>query len=378
LFDLKHRVAEADPVMTWSSQPDKFCNYLNDRWLDFTGRDLGEEVGEGWAKGVHPEDVDQTLSRYWRAFDKREPVALLYRLKRRDGEYRWILDQAEPWWQPDGEFIGYNGACTDVTLVKRMHEDEQGDQLRRRRLETIGAMASGVVHDLSNMMTCMMGYSDLIRRGIDQGSPIAKHVERLFDEVQRAAELSRGLLIQPHKAVTLPATVDVNEVVTDLVAHLKLGVPTNITLVTELGMGLPRVAGDGASVRRIVMNLVMNGVEAIRHAGGHGLITISSGWSHVDDRVLATCVGKPKLRPSRVVWLKVTDSGQGISPEVVGKIFRPDFTTRGDGHGFGLAAVLAIVESLGGAVLVDAGGLGNEGSQTGASFRVMLPVVGEG
>src|SRR5262249_15386441 len=123
-------VANAAPVMIWMSGPDKLCSYFNQPWLNFTGRSIHAELGHGWTEGVHPEDLGTCLATYTKAFDRRETFEMEYRLRRHDGEYRWVLDLGIPRSQQDGSFAGYIGSCIDVT-ERRMAQEALGDMSRK-------------------------------------------------------------------------------------------------------------------------------------------------------------------------------------------------------------------------------------------------------
>ncbi len=115
-------VANTAPVLIWMSGPDKLCNYFNQPWLEFTGRTFEAELGNGWAEGVHPEDFNACLETYTKAFDRREEFKMQYRLRRHDGEYRWVSDSGVPRFNADGSFAGYIGSCIDVTDHKLAEE----------------------------------------------------------------------------------------------------------------------------------------------------------------------------------------------------------------------------------------------------------------
>jgi PAS domain S-box-containing protein len=119
-------IANATPVMIWMSGVDKLCNYFNHGWLEFTGRSLKEELGNGRSEGVHPEDLAQCSETYTQSFDRRESFAMEYRLRRHDGQYRWVFDRGVPRFEMDGAFAGYVGSCVDVTerkLVEQIRAD---------------------------------------------------------------------------------------------------------------------------------------------------------------------------------------------------------------------------------------------------------------
>jgi len=110
-----HHMADAAPMLFWQSGTDALCNYFNQTWLDFTGRSLAQEMGNGWAEGVHPDDFNRCLDIYQTAFKARQKFKMEYRLRRADGEFRWILDHGVPRYSAEGVFLGFIGSCVDVT-----------------------------------------------------------------------------------------------------------------------------------------------------------------------------------------------------------------------------------------------------------------------
>src|SRR5262245_24766502 len=115
-------VANTAPVMIWMAGTDKLCTYRNRPWLDFSGRSLEEEIGNGWADGIHPDDLSQCVETYTRAFDHCESFQIQYRFRRKDGEYRWIVDSGVPRFNADGTFAGYIGSAIDIT-ERKLAED---------------------------------------------------------------------------------------------------------------------------------------------------------------------------------------------------------------------------------------------------------------
>jgi PAS domain S-box-containing protein len=122
--------ADSAPVLIWMSRPDKLCDWFNQPWLDFVGRPIEKELGNGWAENVHPADLARCLEIYTTSFDARQPFKMEYRLRRADGEYRWILDHGVPRISGQGEFMGYIGSCIDI-------HDRKRDEETRARLAAI-------------------------------------------------------------------------------------------------------------------------------------------------------------------------------------------------------------------------------------------------
>jgi len=144
-------LVEQSPLLIWRAGTDKLCNYFNSRWLEFTGRTLGQERGNGWAEGVHPDDFAGCLATYVQSFDRRVIFEMVYRLRRRDGAYRWIFDRGVPYFDPDGAFAGYIGSCIDVTEKKEaeeaLHRARQDEIARLKRLLPVCAWCRKIRSD---------------------------------------------------------------------------------------------------------------------------------------------------------------------------------------------------------------------------------------
>jgi PAS domain S-box-containing protein len=140
--DLFQIVADVAPVLVWMSGPDKLCTFFNKPWLDFTGQSMEHELGNGWADGVHLDDLQRCLDTYTSAFDRREPFKMEYRLKRHDGEYRWVLDAGVPWFNADGSFAGYIGSCVDITERRHAEDALRSTEMELREAQRLAGVAS--------------------------------------------------------------------------------------------------------------------------------------------------------------------------------------------------------------------------------------------
>lgn len=135
-----HNLANSSSALIWTSGTDKLCNYFNDTWLKFTGRNIEQEKGNGWAEGVHPDDYDRCLKTYVTAFDKREEFEMEYRLRNSKGEYRWLLDIGTPNYDAKGEFVGYIGHCFDIDdkIKSEAEQKEKDEEMRQMNSLMIG------------------------------------------------------------------------------------------------------------------------------------------------------------------------------------------------------------------------------------------------
>jgi PAS domain S-box-containing protein len=186
-------MADSSPVLMWLSGPDGGCIFFNTGWLNFTGRTMEQEIGDGWAEGVHSDDIDRCLTIYRSSFAQRRPFEMDYRLRRHDGEYRWVFDQGSPLTLPDGRFGGFIGSCVDVTDRRRL-EQERLEQVTER--ERIGReLHETLVKRLFSINLSLQIASELVRERPDAGDRLQQAVHELDDmivEVRRTVFGLRG------------------------------------------------------------------------------------------------------------------------------------------------------------------------------------------
>jgi len=352
-------IADAAPVMIWIAGLDKLCTFFNQRWLEFTGRKMHDELGNGWADGVHRDDFDRCLATYTASFDARRHFEMEYRLRRSDGEYRWVLDRGVPRFSPAGVFAGYIGSCTDITELKQNQER----MLASQKLESLGVMAAGVAHDFGNLLGTILVDADLALSETVPGSPGRDRVEEIADIAQRAAEIV-NLLMASAGAQTSSDTlgsVNVSTEVEQVLRLLKVSLSKQAIVRTSLAKDLPPVRGNVGQIRQVLMNLIANASEAL--TGKEGTITVTTDCVRLApeiDHLLSAPAGD-------YVRVTVSDTGCGMAPDTRTRIFDQFFTTKSTGRGLGLAAVNGIVRSLGGSIHVESA------RGDGSTFEVFFP-----
>ena len=204
-------VANTAPVMIWMSGIDKLCNYFNQGWLEFTGRSGEAELGNGWAQGVHPDDLERCMETYTKAFDRREPFQMEYRLRRRDGEYRWILDHGVPRSDLDGSFAGYIGSAIDVTerklaeqalstLSQKLIEGQEEERTRLARelhddiCQRLAMLAIGIEKVSEGWSTGRIPAAGQLEQMRQQCSQLATDVQSLSHELHPSILDNLGLV----------------------------------------------------------------------------------------------------------------------------------------------------------------------------------------
>lgn len=184
-------MANAAPVLIWVAGLDKGCHWFNDIWLRFTGRTMEQESGNGWAEGVHPDDFDRCLEIYISHFDRREAFRMEYRLRRHDGEYRWIDDHGIPLLDKDGNFSGYIGSCIDITETKQqsleLNHTLTSLNIQTERLQTILANASDAIHILDRKGNVVQ-FSESFANGLGYSHEEASHLNVADWEAQFSKE----------------------------------------------------------------------------------------------------------------------------------------------------------------------------------------------
>ncbi|MDB4929217.1 MAG: periplasmic sensor hybrid histidine kinase [Myxococcaceae bacterium] len=243
---------------------------------------------------------------------------------------------------------------------------ELEDRLRQaQKMEAIGSLAGGIAHDFNNLLTVILGFAELLRRRLEPLDPARGDADQIAFTAQRAAQLTRQLLAFSRKQLLQPVIFDVNQSIREMSKMLQRVIGEDIELETRLGESPVRCKTDPGQIEQAMLNLVVNARDAMPRGGK---LTIEARQIALDQE---HCRLHPNARPGEYVRISVTDTGSGMSPEVLARVFEPFFTTKaaGSGTGLGLAMVYGTVQQSGGHVEV------RTQPGRGSTFTIYLPAT---
>ncbi|WP_236026657.1 PAS domain-containing hybrid sensor histidine kinase/response regulator [Geomonas diazotrophica] len=362
LADHYLKILAQAPVLIWRANTKAECDWFNNTWLSFTGRTMEQEYGSGWAEGVHQEDLKRCVDIWLGAFEKRESFEMEYRLRRHDGEFRWILDIGRPIDAVDGCFAGYIGYCFDITDRKKAEMDlvlarESAEAANRAKSDFLANMS----HEIRTPMNSIMGMSQLLAF-TDLTAEQKEYVDGILSS-------SEGLLAIINDILDL-SKVEAGKI--DLELHgfsirrsIYEVIKAQMSSVMEKGLFLrPEIAedvpetlvGDQLRLKQVLLNIVGNAIKFTREGG----ITISVSVQEYREQVA-------------VLGISVTDTGIGITNEAIERIFSPfgqedsSTTRKYGGTGLGLSISSKLVELMGGRIWAESR------KDAGSSFHMVIP-----
>jgi PAS domain S-box-containing protein len=349
-------MANNAPVLIWLSDANKARTWFNRGWLDFVGRSMEQELGNGWIEHIHPQDRDRYLETYQRAFEIREPFQIEYRLHRRDGVWRWILGTGVPRSGPDEEFSGLIGSCFDITERKQAEAEMQHIMADLKRsnqeLEQFAYVAS---HDLQEPLRMVSSYVQLLARRYKGklDSDADEFINYAVDGVNRMKVLINDLLTFSRvgtrgKELSL---VELKDIIDVVLSNLQLAIEENEAIITY--DELPQVLADEGQMIQLFQNLIGNAIKF---------------RSEEPPRIH---IG---VKQEKEQWqFSVHDNGIGIDPQFGERIFiifqRLHTREEYPGTGIGLSICRKIVERHGGRIWVE-----SQPGQ-GATFHFTLPAM---
>lgn len=352
-------VADTTPVMIWMSGTNKLGTFFNQGWLDFTGKTMEQELGEGWADGVHPEDRARCLEIYGNAFGAREPFTMEYRLRRNDSEYRWVFDMGRPRFEADGAFLGYIGSCIDITDRRQAeldHQVQSTELARVGRVALMGELAASLAHEVNNPLGAMVTNASAGQRMLAQGQLETAELQELLADIvadgHRAREVIEGIRNMVRKSEASYSLVDMQDVIRDLLRIVRAdAIARNVNLIAEVDANAGVVMADRVQLLQVLLNLTMNAFEA--------LTVIRADARRVVIRAEPVRDGK--------ICISVRDTGPGFPDGIVEQLFEAFFSTKAEGTGMGLAIARSILEAHGGTLS------GENCAKGGALFTICLP-----
>ena len=288
---------------------------------------------------------------------------------RKDGTIAEVSVAVSPIRDASGTVTGAATVARDITehnhaAAERRAHEAQMDQAER--METVGQLAGGIAHDFNNLLGAIMGFAQLAAEEAADRPALRSDIEQILSTAERAARLTRELLIFSRREPDQPERADLNAIITGIRSLLAASVGQHITQRFELAPDLPAVVADRGRFEQLLLNLSVNARDAMPDGGTLTIATRDTELAQPPARVLGN-----QIAPGRYAEVTVSDTGTGMSPEVVRRIFEPFFTTKAPDHGtgLGLSTVYGIVAQAGGGISVDSA----EGA--GTTFHVYLPAL---
>ena len=349
-------IVESIPAVAFVTDADGHRAFWNRRWVEYTGVPVEQALGDGWEKAVHPDEITRVRDKWLTAVARGEPLEYEARLRDADGVYRWFQVRAAPVRDRAGRVTKWCGVATDVEDRKRADE-LQSELAHIDRVTTLGEMAASISHELKQPLTASLINAQTSLRWLHRAQPdvdeASQAIARIVEDGTRATTILERLRALYTKAPTIRQAVNVNEAVREMAVLLNDQAQRNaVSIRTELAPDVPHVIADRVQFQQVLMNLVLNGIEAMNEAGG--ILTIRSAI--LDEQVR----------------ISVSDTGVGLPTQGVDRMFDAFFTTKPNGSGMGLSISRTIIESHGGRIWA------TRNVSPGATFHFSLPIATEG
>jgi PAS domain S-box-containing protein len=350
---------ETIPALAWTSLADGSNDFVNRRWLEYTGVPLERMQGAGTPSPFHPEDVDEHLGKWRSALATGETFENEARVRRAaDGEYRWFLIRALPLRDETGNIVKWYGTMTDIEDRKRSEEAlrrANADLAHITRVITMGEFAASIAHEVSQPLSAVVTNGEACLRWLGGSAPniekACEAVGRVVRDGKRAGEVIAQIRALCKKSDMKRQRLDMNEAIEEVLALAEGEVQTKrVLLRTDLATQLPPVLGDRVQLQQVVLNLVMNGLEAMNSVENRPRELFVRTQESGDDQVVVT----------------VQDTGVGLDPKIRDQMFDAFYTTKSEGMGMGLSISRSIVQDHGGRLWATT----NEGP--GATFQFTL------
>lgn len=337
--------AAGSAIWDWDAAANKL--WWSDGMLDIFGHqpDPSGTIPTVWRANVHPEDIDRVDAANRRLEAGQDNVLRLqYRFRRADGSWACVEDHAFSIRDANGEVCRILGSMTDVSEQRMLAE-----RLRQaQKMEAVGQLTGGVAHDFNNLLTIILGNSELLDDALSDQPQLQRLARMSLEAADRGADLTSRLLAFSRKQPLEPKVVDMAQLIQGLEVLLRRTLPENIAIELVRSGGLWKAEVDASQLESAILNLVVNARDAMPNGGS---LTIEVANAMLDDDYVAA---EPDVRPGQYVVLVVTDTGSGMTPDVLARVFEPFFTTKsvGKGSGLGLSMVFGFVKQSGGHIRI--------------------------
>jgi PAS domain S-box-containing protein len=337
------------------------------KWDTLTG--LSEENAKGWnwAKAIHPEDRQRTVERWSSAVATQTPYEDECRIREKGGEYRHFAVRAVPVLDNAGSIREWVGTSIDITTRKQAEEERQRLQaqlFQAQKLEAVGTLAGGIAHDFNNILTVMLGCTELAMDEVPVATEAYANLEEVLKAGRRAKALVQQILAFSRSNPEERQQLCLQSVVEESLTFLSAILPKTVKLYHSLACPIDTILANSTQIQQVIINLGINAIQAMEEKGG--ILQVGLQRIMTADYLRRTLDGLP-LGPC--LALTVHDTGCGMGPKVLERMYEPFFTTKavGKGTGLGLAVVHGIVKNHGGAITVD-----SQPGQ-GTTFSVYFP-----
>jgi PAS domain S-box-containing protein len=362
--------AQAVPNHVWASRPDGHLYWFNDRVYEYSGAAPGSLDGSAWAAIVHPDDLPDAAASWGEALKSGEIYETEFRVRSADGAYRWFLVRSHPVRDASGAIVNWIGTNTDIentraqaaeladlnaTLEEQVRERTgelmaAEESLRQsQKMEAVGHLTGGLAHDFNNILAGISGSLEMIASRIAQGrvGEIDRYVTGAMGASKRAAALTQRLLAFSRRQTLDPKALNVNTLVNGMSELVARTVGPHVEVETAGAAGLWTTFADAGQLENALLNLCINARDAMPDGGK---LTIETANRWMDDRAAR----QRGLEPGQYVSLCVSDTGTGMSPEIIARAFDPFYTTKpiGQGTGLGLSMVYGFAAQSGGAARI--------------------------
>jgi two-component system, cell cycle sensor histidine kinase and response regulator CckA len=349
---------DALPLMVWTAGPDGQTDYTNVHRLGFTGRAAEQESGWGWVEPIHPDDRAAARDARRQAATERRGYVAEYRLRRADGEHRWVEDSVVPRVGAGGEFAGLIGVTTETT--ERRAQEQRIRQLQRT--EALAQLTRGVAHDFNNLLTAMLGHVSLLLEDPTLSPESRGDVTQIEQAADRAAGLTRQLLAFSRRQVLAPRALDVNRLLSGAVSAMRSMVGSRIEVATALEPELEAVLADPGQLEEMLLQVASAARDGLPDGGR---LELRTGRLQVDERLAAAHEG---LRPGAFVTLTVRAGGPTVDREAFERLLDPLVAPPGGAVSPGDApSAQAIARQSGGYLALD------REPDSATAFTVYLP-----